>query len=102
MEKEILTYIVHLPTLAKDINDIMNKWEKEAQADINKLNQDFVRSSSFEGEIKNLINKLVEQKINELFNDKRLMLRLYDKLEFEGFERNCIGCLMVEKQYGKM
>ncbi|MFV0275454.1 MAG: hypothetical protein ACK5HL_04380 [Bacilli bacterium] len=102
-QEHITTYEAYLPTLKEDIIKIMTEWEKEAHIDVDKINMDFAKSTTFENELKAHIDKLVEQKITEIFTDRRnkTLLALYNTLEFEGFERNCIGCLMVDKHYGK-
>lgn len=65
---------------------------------------DFASSSTFENELKKQIDKLVEERLIELLSNRRskFMVELYNILEIEGFEWNCYGCYMVEKQYGKM
>lgn len=84
-------------TLEYDILKLMTKWEKEKQQE-NKKNQFKQEQDEY---IKSLVRQVIKEELGFMLTSKGLFgEKFFRHLEEAGFERNCLGCLYAEKNYG--
>ena len=85
-------------TLEFDILKLMDEWHK-GNKKVTKEN--YQEKKQEQDELKAFIKETIKEEMQAMLRGKGLFgEKFYRELEMAGFERNCIGCMYAQKNYG--
>ena len=85
-------------TLEFDILKLMDKWHNENKQT---EREKYQKQREEQEQLKNFIKQTIKEEMQKMLRGKGLFgEKIYRELEVAGFERNCIGCMFAEKNYG--
>ena len=85
-------------TLEFVILQLMDKWHKENKQT---EREKYKEQSQQQEQLKDFIRQTIKEEMQKMLRGKGLFgEKFYRELEVAGFERNCIGCMYAEKNYG--
>lgn len=90
-------------TLEFDIIKLIEKYDQERNRsafELYEMQQNEIKTREI---ILSIVKEVVRQEITSMIKGKSLFNeQVYKELESAGFERDCYGCYMAEKRYGRL